>query len=436
MAMHRTCDGVGRREFLRLGAFGTAGLGLAQYLRLAEAGEVRETAKAKAAIFIDLQGGPSHMDMFDLKPDAPAEYRGLFNPVRTNVPGVEICEHLPKLAQCADKFAILRGVTHTLGAHDLGSRYVNTGSRPIPSMEYPGYGSVVAREAKDAPEDLPPFVAISGSRQRAGYLGVKYAGFNTGSAPTPGRPFSVRGVSLGNGLTVADVEKRQDLRTDLDRAFAGFESDNQLLDGLDRFGKQAYAMITSPRARSAFDIAKEPASFSAQFGDGAFGASCLLATRLVESGIRFVSLSTGGWDTHQNNFEKLQTTLLPNLDAGLSGLFNGLAQKGLLDSTVVLVTGEFGRTPKINERSTPGGRDHYPRCMFMLLAGGGVRNGQVLGQSDDKATLPAGKGFSPDDVAASYYHALGIDHEKEYHTSTGRPIMIVREGHVIRELFA
>lgn len=436
MAMHRTCDGVGRREFLRLGAFGTAGLGLAQYLRLADAGEVRESAKAKAAIFIDLQGGPSHMDMFDLKPDAPAEYRGLFNPIRTNVPGVEFCEHLPKLAQCADKFAILRGVTHTLGAHDLGSRYVNTGSRPIPSMEYPGYGSVVAKEAADAPADLPPFVAVSGSRQRAGYLGVKYAGFNTGSAPAPGKPFSVRGVSLGNGLTVADVEKRQDLRADLDRAFAGFESDNQLLDGLDRFGRQAYAMITSPRARSAFDIAQEPASFSSQFGDGAFGASCLLATRLIESGIRFVSLSTGGWDTHQNNFEKLQTSLLPGLDAGLSGLFNGLAQKGLLDSTVVLVTGEFGRTPKLNSRSTPGGRDHYPRCMFMLLAGGGVKNGQVLGQSDDKATLPVGKGFSPDDVAASYYHALGIDHAKEYHTSTGRPIMIVRDGQVIRELFA
>jgi uncharacterized protein (DUF1501 family) len=163
--------------------------------------------------------------------------------------------------------------------------------------------------------------------------------------------------------------------------------------------------------------------------------SCLLATRLVESGVRFCTVSLGGWDTHQNNFARLKDALLPQLDTGLAALFSGLAEKGLLESTAVFVTGEFGRTPKINNRSVPGGRDHYPRCMFMLMAGGGVRGGQVLGESDDKATGPKGKGFTPDDVAASFFHNLGIDHTKEYHTASGRPIMIVRDGHVTNELF-
>ncbi|HZN37143.1 MAG TPA: DUF1501 domain-containing protein [Pirellulaceae bacterium] len=433
MAFSLTCDGVKRRDFLKAGALGM-GLSLSGYLRLAAAGEIGP-AKAKSAIFINLTGGPSHMDSFDLKPDAPAEYRGQFNPIKTNAPGVEISEHLPNLAKCADKFAILRGVSHTLGAHELGTEYVNTGSRPIPSLEYPGYGAVVTKEL-GGPKDLPPFVAIPNSNQRPGFLGVQYAPLNTTSAPRPGVPYGVRGITLGNGLTVEEVERRTNLLADLDKTFASVESNSQLLTGLDRFSEQAHAIITSKKARDAFDVSKETPAYAKPFGEDPFGMSCLLASRLVESGVRFVTLTLGGWDTHNSNFTRLKTNLLPKLDVGLAALLNGLAEKGLLDSTSVFVTGEFGRTPKINSRDAEGGRDHYPRCMFMVLAGGGVRGGQVLGESDDKATMPKNEGFSPDDVAATFYHTLGIDHTKEYQTNSGRPITIVRDGKVIRGLFS
>ena len=433
MAFSFTCDGMKRRDFLKVGALG-AGLSLSGYLRLAAAGEVAG-AKAKSAIFINLTGGPSHMDTFDLKPNAPSEFRGQFNPIKTNVSGVEISEHLPKLAQCADKFAILRGVTHTLGAHELGTVYVNTGSRPIPSLEYPGYGAVVTKEL-GGPQDLPPFVAIPNSNQRAGFLGVQYAPLNTTSTPKPAQPYGVRGITLGNGLTVQEVERRTSLLNDLDKTFAAVESNSQLLTGLDRFTEQAHAIITSRRAREAFDVSKESPAFAKPFGEDPFGMSCLLATRLIESGVRFVTLTLGGWDTHQANWTRLKTALLPKLDTGLSSLLNGLTEKGLLDTTTVFVTGEFGRTPKINTRDAEGGRDHYPRCMFMLMGGGGVRGGQVVGESDENASMPKNEGFSPDDVAATFYHTLGIDHKKEYHSTSGRPIMIVRDGHIIKNLLA
>lgn len=431
MALHRNCDGSTRRDFLRVGAAGFAGLTLSNYLRAAESGAIRPNARAKAAIFINLPGGPSHMDTFDLKPNASDEYRGEFHPIQTKVEGIEICEHLPKLASVADKFCLLRGVTHTLAAHRLGSEYVNTGNRPLPSIEYPGYGAVVTKEL-GGPPDLPPFVSIPNSTQRPGFLGVQYAPLHTNSTPRPGAPFSVRGISLGNGLTVADIEKRQSLLERLDTAFAGFEQQSQLLEGLDRFSQQAYAMITSKRARDAFDVSQESPAFAEKYGSTPFGQSCLLATRLVEAGVRFVTISTGGWDTHQDNWSRLQNNLLPPLDEGLSALLLGLEEKGLLDETIVFMTGEFGRTPKINQRS---GRDHYPRAMFMFLAGGGVRGGQVIGASTANGTEPDGKGYSPDDVAATFYHALGIDHLKEYYTNIGRPITIVRDGTMIPEVF-
>lgn len=434
MAIHTTCDGVRRRDFLKVGALAGTGLTLGNFLRLSSADEVNGRAPAKSAIFINLAGGPTHMDTFDLKPDAPEEYRGEFKPIASNVPGMEFSEHLPKLAQCADKFAILRGVSHTLAAHNLGSEYVNTGNRPIPSLEYAGIGAIVAKEL-ESPPDLPPFVAVPSTIQKGGYLGVQYAPMSTGSTPQPGKAFSVRGVSLRNGMTVDDVDKRERLLKDLDTAFGEFESGSQLLEGLDKFSQQAYSIITSKKTRAAFDVSQESPAFAEPFGTTPFGQSCLLATRLVEAGVRFVTINNGGWDTHQNNFISLKDRLLPPLDAGLSGLLNGLAQKGLLESTAIIVTGEFGRTPKINNRGG-GGRDHYPRAMFMLLAGGAFKTGQVIGASDEKGTGPKEKGITPDDVASTLYHNLGIDHTKEYHTNTGRPIMIVRDGHILREMFA
>ena len=427
-----TCNGVRRRDFLKAGVIGGTGLTLANYMKFASAGEVASKATANAAIFINLTGGPTHMDTFDLKPEAKAEFRGEFNPIATSIPGIEISEHLPKLAQNMHLFTILRGVTHTLGAHELGTEYVNAGSRPLPSLEYPGYGAVVTKEL-GGNGNIPPNVAIPASRQKTGYLGVQYAPLNTGATPKPGEMFSVRGLKLSGGLTIDAVEKRQALLSDLDKTFRGVEETNQLVKGLDKFGQQAHAMITSPKSREAFDVSKESPNFQKLFGETPFDQSCLLASRLIEAGTRFVTIELGGWDTHTDNWNQLKKKS-PPLDSGLSGLLLGLQLKGLLETTTVFVTGEFGRTPKIN--TTRNGRDHYPRCMFMLMAGGGVKNGQAIGKSNADATLPDSKGFSPDDVAASLFHTLGINHQKEYHTDTGRPIMIVRDGHVIPELFA
>jgi Protein of unknown function (DUF1501) len=432
MAANWYCDGIRRRDFLRVGVIGATGLSLANYLRMAEAGEVGG-GKATSAIFVNLGGGPSHMDSFDMKPNAPKEFRGEFNPIATNVPGIEICEHLPKLARCADRFTILRGVSHSLAAHDLGAKYLNTGNRPIPSLEFPGYGSVVSKEMPGA-RDLPPFVAIPNTPQVPGFLGVEFAPFSTNNTPRGGQPFTVRGISIGRGLTVEEIEKRRHLLTDLDSTFSGFEKQSDLVNGLDRFSQRAYDIISSPRSREAFDIGKESPEIKKLFDDSPTAQSCLLATRLVQSGVRFVTTQIGGWDTHQQNFQRLKTTLLPQLDSAISGLFNALYLKGLLETTAVFVTGEFGRTPKINPNA---GRDHYPRAMFVLMGGGGMKGGQVIGASDEKAMGPAsGDGISPDDIAASFYHALGINPAKEYRTTTGRPVAIVRYGNPIKDLFA
>lgn len=425
------CDGITRRDFLRAGMLGTAGLGLSQYLQLADAGEVAG-AKAKSAIFIYLGGGPSHVDSFDMKPNSSSEIRGEFNPIDTNVPGISFCEHLPNLARSADKFAILRGVSHNLAAHEFGTQYMVTGNRPIPSLKFPGYGSIVAKELPGKAE-LPPFVAIPNSPQTPGYLGIAYAPYSTNAVPKPVGDFAVRGISLGQGVTVPELDKREKLLADLDMAFRGYEEKDELLLGLDRFSQRAHDIIRSPEARRAFDIGKERPDVRKQFGSDGFGQSCLLACRLVEAGVRFVTVTFGGWDTHRENFARLRDKQLPVLDQGLAALLDALTVRGLLDSTTVFVTGEFGRTPKINTQR--GGRDHWARAMFVLLAGGGVRGGQVIGASDDEGMGPRDKGFSPDDVAATFYHTLGIDVGKEYQTNTGRPIMIVRDGKAIQEAF-
>ncbi|MDA9777382.1 DUF1501 domain-containing protein [Rubripirellula sp.] len=434
MQLNLTCDGVKRRDLLKIGSLTIGGLSLPNYLSLASDGAAK-SGRADRAIFIELPGGPSHLDTFDLKPNAPSEFRGSFNPIRTNVPGIEISEHLPKLSKVADKFCILRGVSHTLAAHRLGQEYVNTGSKPIPALEYPSFGAVLS---KNLPSDaeIPSLVAVPKAAQGPGFLGIRYAALETNASPNFGEPFSVRGISLPHSIGIDEVGRRQELLKKLDRRFADLEKSDQLLEGLDQFGSQAYSMITSSRARQAFDIGQEPESFARQFGEESFGQSCLLALRLVESGVRLVSVQLGGWDTHQDNFSKLKNNNLPKLDAGLSGLLSGLEQRGLLETTAVFVTGEFGRTPKINQRSAEGGRDHYPRCMFMLMAGGGIRGGQVIGESDDTASGPRHDAITPDDVAASFYHNLGIDPATEFNSNTGRPITLVRDGKVITQLFS
>ncbi|MCE9561353.1 MAG: DUF1501 domain-containing protein [Planctomycetes bacterium] len=429
MIPQRFCDGITRRDFVRVGALG-AGFGLADFLRLSHAADAKP-AKATSAVVVYLGGGPSHIDTFDPKPDAPAEFRGEFKPIDTNVPGVQICEHLPKLAKIADTYAIVRGVSHSIAAHELGTEYLSAGNRPIPSLVFPGYGAVVSKELA-GDKELPHFVAIPSTAQKAGYLGVRYAPLQTSDVPKPGIPFSVRGITLGNGLTVTEFEKRNNLLSELDTTFKGVAADSKLIDGMDKFAQQAFDMIRSSKARAAFDVSSEKPAIAKPFGEGRFGMSCLLALRLIAAGVRFVTVSFSGWDTHANNFKSLQGGLLPQLDTGLSALLAGLKEQGLLDTTTVYVVGEFGRTPKVNEKA---GRDHWPRAMTALLAGGGVKGGQVVGATDAKGAGPAAEAFTPDQLAASFYHTLGIDHRKEYHTATGRPVMIVREGSVIRPLF-
>ena len=434
MATHTFCDGVQRRDFLKVGAvsgFGL-GMGLPQFLAKAKEGDLNPKAKGKAAIFVRLAGGPTHMDTFDLKPDAPDSHRGEFKEIKTNVPGVRFCEHLPKLAKVADKFAILRGVSHTLAAHALGTQYLMTGNRPLPSLRYPSYGAVVSKEM-GSPKELPAFVAVPNQgNYPTGFLGVEYGPFETGSTPTAGQPMQVRGLAL-RGITLDDVDRRNNMVAKYDQAFGSFAKNDKILAGMDEFSAKAYQMMRSTKAREAFDLTKESAGITGMFDDQPFSQSCLLATRLVESGVKFVTLNLGGWDTHNDNWNRLKDRNLPALDAGLSGLFSALEEKGLLDSTSVFVTGEFGRTPRINQRV---GRDHYPRAMFCLMAGGGVQGGQVIGASDAKGEGPKDRAISPDDVAASFMHSLGIDPTKEYHTPTGRPVMIVRDGTVIPELFS
>lgn len=434
MATHTFCDGVQRRDFLKVGAvsgFGL-GMGLPQFLAKASEGQLNPKAKGKAAIFVRLAGGPTHMDTFDLKPDAPDTHRGEFKEIKTNVPGVRFCEHLPKLAKVADKFAILRGVSHTLAAHALGTQYLMTGNRPLPSLRYPSYGAVVSKEMESSKE-LPSFVAVpKQGNYPTGYLGVEYGPFETGATPTAGQPMQVRGLAL-RGITLDDVDRRTNMVAKYDKAFGSFAKNDKTLAGMDEFSSKAYQMMRSTKAREAFDLTKESAGINSLFDEQSFSQSCLLATRLVESGVKFVTLNLGGWDTHRDNWNSLKNRNLPALDAGLSGLFRALDEKGMLESTSVFVTGEFGRTPKINQRV---GRDHYPRAMFCLMAGGGMKGGQVIGASDAKGEGPKDRTISPDDVAASFMHSLGIDHTKEYHTPTGRPVMIVRHGNVIPELFS
>jgi len=299
---------------------------LSSYLRLqAEAGKQDD---GRSAILVFLGGGPSHQDTLDLKPQAPAEYRGQFSPIATSVPGVEICEHMPKLAQRADKYAIIRGITHNLADHGLGMRYVMTGNRPTPVINYPMFGSVVSH-AFPSSADLPSFVSIDRPVEGPGYLGPEFGPLSTGEKPRYGQPFRVRGITLGDGMTVEKFKARRSLLNDIDTAYEGFEKLDDSVRGLDRFSEQAYNVISSPRARNAFDLSRESDREVERFGRHDFGQSMILTSRLVESGVRFVTVLLEGWDTHQDNFNTLGRELLPRFDQSMSALLDRLGEKGL-----------------------------------------------------------------------------------------------------------
>ncbi|MEI7688500.1 MAG: DUF1501 domain-containing protein, partial [Planctomycetota bacterium] len=339
---------------------------------------------------------------------------------------------LPLLAKSAKSFALLRGVSHNIADHKLGSRYIATGNRPLFTLEHPFYGAVVNKELP-TDRDLPPAVGLPFSPHGPGYLGLEYACFDIGVSPKIGRPFEVRGIDLGK-KSARQFEQWHALRDDLDR-LAPTREEDRLAEGLDKFSQRAFEVIRSDRTRTALDLSREKESVAREFGDHVFGQNCLLACRLVEAGVRFVTIHTGGWDTHSDNFAKLKNELLPPLDVGVSMLLKTLQERGLLDSTIVYMTGEFGRTPKINaKKDANGGRDHWPRAMTCLLAGGGIQGGQVLGESDARGEGPKSDAMTPDDVAATFYHCLGIDPAKEYQTGTGRPVTLVRNGKILRTL--
>lgn len=415
---------INRRQAIRVGLLGT-GLSLSDYLRAADAAGQPPTDRSAVLVF--LKGGPSHQDTFDLKPNAPADYRGEFRPIRTNVPGIEICEHLPKLAQCADRFALLRGIAHNLADHEIGTSYLLTGNRPNPTVHYPMYGSVISHQLP-GPDDLPRFVSIDRPLGGPGFLGPEYGPLSTGEKPQAGMPFRVRGISLDDGLTLDKYRSRVQLARDLDTFYQGLEGLDEQVRSLDRFSKQAFELISSPRCRDAMDLRLEGDAEINRFGKHEFGQSLLMTTRLVEAGVKFVTVILEDWDTHQDNFNALAGRLLPPLDQALAAFFDRMGKRGLLESTTVMVTGEFGRTPKINGNA---GRDHWARAMCAMLAGAGVKPGQVVGETNDKAEEPSGRGFTPDDLAATFYRAIGIDPKMEFAANIGRPITLIRDGNPI-----
>jgi hypothetical protein len=430
-----SCDGVTRRGFLKAGVLGLTGLSLADALRLrsaraADGRPVRDTS----VILIWKGGGPSHLDMWDLKPDAPVEYRGEFKPISTNVEGIQVGEHLPLSAKQMDKFTILRSVTHPDSGHESASHYLLTGYRPtndIPAQEMPSYGSITAKVRGPRRPGLPAYLAVPTPPRSsaAAYLGVACNPFSVGGDPNQDK-FSVRNLTLPNEISLERLGNRRALLESIDTLRR--ESDQTgLMDGLDSFTREAFEMVTGPAARKAFDIRAEDAETRALYGRNPLGQSMLLARRLVESGVTFVTVNAGGWDTHANNFEALKTKKLPEFDRAWAALVQDLHRRGLAKDTLVLVWGEFGRTPRVNKDA---GRDHWPGAQSVVLSGGGFRMGQAVGSTDAKAELPRDRPLTPEDVLATMYHHLGIDTETEFHNEAQRPLKILNGGEPIKEL--
>ena len=432
---YRTCDGVSRRSFLKAGFLGLAGLSLADVLRLrAEQAARGEATKDTSVILIWKGGGPSHIDTWDLKPNAPAEYRGEFKPIKTNVSGIEISEHLPLSARQMDKYSILRSVTHGDAGHESATHLLLTGYKPtndIPSNEMPSYGSIVAKERGPRQPGVPAYIAVPRAPRStaAAYLGVAYNPFAVGADPNQSN-FSVQNLTLPNGISMARLEKRKQLLQSVDTLKREVDQTG-LMDGLDAFTKKAFEMVTSPAAQRAFDMNKETDKIRDQYGRSTLGQSMLLARRLIEAGVTFVTVDAGGWDTHANNFEALKKQKLPQFDTAWSALVQDMHQRGLLKNTLVLVWGEFGRTPRINKDA---GRDHWPGAMSVVLAGGGLQMGQSIGQSDAKAEYAKERPLTPEDVLSTMYHVLGIDQNKEYYNEAQRPVKILNTGEPIKEL--
>ncbi|HUT91541.1 MAG TPA: DUF1501 domain-containing protein [Thermoguttaceae bacterium] len=414
----RNCRGntifrTSRRDFLAVGSLGALGLTLADLLRLrsARADEPAEASfrKAKSVIHIFLPGGMAHQESFDPKPYAPLEYRGSFGVTKTAIPGEVFCEVLPQLAAVADKLTVIRSMTHGEAAHERGTHNMFTGQRPSPALVFPSLGSVVSHEL-GVRENLPPYVCVPNQPNvyaGTGYLGSSFGAFSLGSDPAGGG-FQVRDLALHEGVDEARFARRRSAMEAVNAHFASKEQ-SDALSAMDTFYERAYNLISSPQAREAFHIGAEPDKVRDEYGRNEAGQRFLMARRLVAAGVRAATVTYGGWDFHQNIVDRTRR-LMPALDQALAALIRDLDRTGLLDETLVMLSTEFGRTPKINRDN---GRDHWPKVFSVVLAGGGIKRGTIFGTSDATASEPDSEAIDPADLFAAVYHLLGIDSEKK-----------------------
>src|SRR5438034_1137588 len=446
------CDGMTRRDFLHAGSLAFLGLSVGDLLSLKAFGAVSPD-KDMNCIMLFLVGGPSQLDTWDMKPNAPAEIRGPYKPIPTNVDGIQICEVFPRMAKHADKFALVRSVYHTAAAvHDTGHQMMQTGRLFQGGLEYPHIGCVLSKY-KGPKGDVPPHVLIpkvigpTGGNmphgQSAGFLGKTFDPFVLNADPSDPN-FKVPDMLPPDYISALRVDRRKNWREMVDKTVSKFETsaDARLLDSTFH---QAYTLMSSQKAREAFELSREPEKVREKYGQNRFGQSCLLARRLIEAGVRFVTVNMFEtvfdeitWDIHGSrpftDINEMAKQVAPNFDQAFSMLLEDLKDRGLLETTIVTAMGEFGRTPKINPA---GGRDHWPGCWTMMMAGGGIKGGQVIGASDDIGATPKDRPTTPAQVAATIYHSLGIPIETELPGSQGRPIRVVDHGvEPIHELFS
>jgi hypothetical protein len=419
-----------RREFLFVGLVGSLGLSLGELFKL-QAQSAAPKARAQSVINIFMPGGMAAQESFDPKLLAPIEYRGPLGTVKTKLPGVYFSEVLTQTAGVADKLCVVRSMTHGEADHDRGTHNMFTGWRPSPAVQYPSLGSIVSHELGPR-NNLPPYVCIPSQPNNfagTGFLGSAYGPFSLGADPADGG-FRVRDLNLPGGVDEKRFARRRELRAAVDEHFSALEKADAL-DGTDSFYQRAYAMISSDKARAAFDLKAEPDKLRDEYGRNAAGQRLLLARRLTEAGVRFVLLTYGGWDHHDNIANGFQNQM-PEFDRAFAALIRDLDQRGQLDSTLVLVTTEFGRTPKVNGT---GGRDHYPKVFSIVLAGGGIKRGCVVGATDPTGSEAESDPLEVPDYAATIYQLLGIDYEKTL-LAGNRPVKIVKDGEAAKGLLA